>query len=53
VVDERPATRAAVGDGSKNKLILGASWTTQSKPTELQDTLQTREPHLDLLTLTA
>ena len=26
-------------------------WTTQSKPTELQDALQVREPHLDLLAL--
>src|SRR5580704_14011527 len=29
----------------------GASWTTQSKPTELQDALQVRKPHLDLLAL--
>jgi hypothetical protein len=40
-------------DGSKNKLVLGASWTTQSKPTALQNALQVREPHLDLLTLPA
>jgi hypothetical protein len=30
---------------------LSASWTTQSKPTELQDALQVCEPHLDLLAL--
>jgi hypothetical protein len=35
------------------KLVLSASWTTQSKPTELQDALQVREPHLDLLALIA
>jgi hypothetical protein len=28
-----------LGDGSKDKLILGTSRSTQSKPTELQDTL--------------
>ena len=42
-----------LGDGSQNELILGASWTTQSKPTEFQDALQVREPHLDLLALTS
>jgi hypothetical protein len=41
-----------LGDGGQNKLVLGASWTTQSKPTQLQDALQVREPHLDLLALT-
>src|SRR3977135_1695202 len=40
-----------LGDGSQNKLILGASWATQSKPTEPQDALQVCEPHLDLLAL--
>jgi hypothetical protein len=40
-----------LGDGSKNKLVLGTSRSTQSKPTELQDALQVREPHLDLLAL--
>ena len=55
MVDERPATRAAAGsgNGSQNKLVLGASRSTQSKPTELQDALQVREPHLDLLALTS
>ena len=38
-----------LGDGGQNKLVLGASWTTQSKPAEFQDALQVREPHLDLL----
>jgi hypothetical protein len=37
--------------GSKHKLVLGASCSTQSKPTELQNTLQVCEPHLDLLAL--
>jgi hypothetical protein len=41
------------GDGSKNTLVLGASRSAQSKPTELQDALQVCEPHLDLLALTA
>jgi hypothetical protein len=38
-------------DGSQNKLILGASWATQSQSTEPQDALQVCEPHLDLLAL--
>jgi hypothetical protein len=42
-----------LSDGGQNKLILGASWTTQPKPAELQDTLQVRKPHLDLLALTS
>src|ERR1700716_3758520 len=40
-----------LGDGSQNKLILGASGATQAKPTEPQDALQVCEPHLDLLAL--
>jgi hypothetical protein len=40
-------------DGGRNELILGAPWTTQSKPAELQDALQVCEPHLDLLPLTS
>ena len=40
-----------LGDGSQNKFVLGASWTTKSKPTEFQDALQMCEPHLDLLAL--
>ena len=40
-----------LGDGGQNKLILGTSRSTQSKPTELQDALQMCEPHLDLLAL--
>ena len=42
-----------LSDGGQNKLILGASWTTQSKSAELQDALQVRKPHLDLLALTS
>jgi hypothetical protein len=42
-----------LGDGSQNKFVLGTSWTTQSKPAELQNALQVREPHLDLLALTS
>src|SRR5450756_1115000 len=40
-----------LGDGRQDKLVLGASWTTQSQPTELQDAFEVREPHLDLLAL--
>ena len=36
-------------DGCKNELILGASWAAQPKPTEPEDALQVREPHLDFL----
>ena len=39
-------------DSGQNQLILGASWTTQPKPTQPQDALQVCEPHLDLLALT-
>ena len=51
--DQRCEPPQVLSDGGQNKLILGASWTTQSKPTELQDALQVREPHLDLLALTS
>jgi hypothetical protein len=42
-----------LGDGGENKFILGAARTTQSKSAELQDALEMREPHLDLLALTS
>jgi hypothetical protein len=42
-----------LSDGGQNKLILGASWTTQSQSTKLQDALQVCEPHLDLLPITS
>jgi hypothetical protein len=42
-----------LSDGGQNKLIVGTSWATQSEPTELQDALQVRKPHLDLLALTS
>ena len=42
-----------LGNGSQNEFILGASWTTKSKPIKLQDALQVCEPHLDLLALTS
>jgi hypothetical protein len=49
------ATEAQPGswlkDSGQNKFILGASWTVQSKPAELQDALEVRKPHLDLLAL--
>jgi hypothetical protein len=47
----RPAMPAAesLGDGSQNKLILGALWATKRKPTKPQDALQVRKPHLNLL----
>ena len=51
--NQRCEPSQVLGDGSQNKFILGASWTTQSKPAELQDALQVREPHLDLLALTS
>ena len=50
--DQRCKSPQVLSDGGQNKFVLGASWTTQSKPTELQDTLQVCEPHLDLLALT-
>ncbi len=50
--DQRCEPSQVLGDSGQNKLILGASWTTQSKPAELQDALQVCEPHLDLLPLT-
>ena len=49
--DQRGEPSQVLGDSGQNKLVLSASWTTQSKPTELQDALQVREPHLDLLAL--
>jgi hypothetical protein len=49
--DQRCETSQILGDGSENKFVLGAPWPTQSKPTEPQDALQVREPHLDLLAL--
>jgi hypothetical protein len=51
--DQRREPPQVLGDGSKNKLVLGASRSTQPKSTELQDTLQVCEPHLDLLALTS
>ena len=42
-----------LSDGGQNKLILGGSWTTQTKSAELQDAFQVRKPHLDLLALTS
>jgi len=51
--DQRREAPQILSDGSQNKLILGASWATKPKPTKPQDTLQVREPHLDLLALAA
>ena len=39
-------------NGGERELVLCAKRATQSKPAELQDALQVREPHLDLLALT-
>jgi hypothetical protein len=50
--DKRCEPSQVLSDGGANKLILSASWTTQSKPTEPQNALEMRKPHLDLLTLT-
>ena len=49
--DQRCKTSQVLGDGGENELILGASRASQSKPAELQNALQVREPHLDLLAL--
>jgi hypothetical protein len=49
--DQRCEPSQVLGDGSKNKLVLGVSWAAQSEATELQDALQVCEPHLDLLAL--
>jgi hypothetical protein len=49
--DPRCETSQALGDGGKNKFVLGASRATQPDPAEPQDTLQMCEPHLDLLAL--
>jgi len=51
--DQRCEPSQVLSDGGQNKLILGASRTTQSKSTEPQDALQVCEPHLDLLALTS
>jgi len=50
--DQRREPSQVLSDGGQNKLILGASWATQSQPTEPQDALQVGEPHLNLLALT-
>jgi hypothetical protein len=57
-LDRRPRDQGCeppqvLSDGGQNKLILGTSWTTQSKPAELQDAFQVRKPHLYLLALTS
>ena len=49
--NQRCEPAQVLSDGGQNKLILGASWTTQSKPAKLQNALQVREAHLDLLPL--
>src|ERR1700751_3605334 len=52
---EQPTMRAVAGSERwrQNKLILGTPRPTQSEPAELEDALQVREPHLDLLALTS
>jgi hypothetical protein len=45
--DQRCESSQVLGNGGKNKLILGASRATQPEPAEPQDTLQVREPHLN------
>ena len=52
-IGTRSTEPACFHPGSQNKFVLGASWTAQSKPAELQNALQVREPHLDLLALTS
>jgi hypothetical protein len=51
--DQRCQPPQVPGDGSQNKLILGALWATKPKPTKPQGALQVRKPHLDLLALTS
>jgi len=51
--DQRCEPPQILSDGGQNKFILGASGATQSKPAELQDALEVREPHLDVLALTS
>ena len=51
--NQRCEPAQVLSDGGQNKLIPGAWWTTQSKSAELQDALQVRKPHLDLLALTS
>jgi hypothetical protein len=41
-----------LGDGGEREFVLCTARAAQSKPTEPQDALQVREPHLDLLALT-
>ena len=48
--DQQCEAPQVLGD-SENELVLGASRAPQSKPSEPQDALEVREPHLDLLTL--
>ena len=50
--DQRCESPQVLSDGGQNKFILGTSWAAQSKPSEPEDALQMREPHLDLLALT-
>ena len=49
--DQRCEPSQILSDGGQNKLVLRASWAGQSKPAELQDGLEVRKPHLDLLAL--
>jgi len=50
--DQRCERPQVLSDSGKDKFILGTSRAAQSKPTEPQDALQVREPHLDLFALT-
>ena len=40
-----------LGGGGEEELISGSVWTAKAKPVELQDTLEMRKQHLDLLPL--
>jgi hypothetical protein len=44
-------TSQVLGDSRQHELILRASGSTQTKPSEPQDALEVREPHLDAFTL--
>jgi hypothetical protein len=51
--NQRREAPQILSDGSQNKLVLGAPWTTTPKSTKPEDALQVCEPHLDLLALAA
>ena len=51
--NQRCEPSQVLSDSGQNKLILGTSRAAQSESAELQDTLEVRKPHLDLLAFTS